>query len=424
MTRRRTLVIAAAAVIFALMFLGAAVNVAVDALWFGELGYSDVYWKGFWARLLVRAAAAAVIFVFFFVNLRIAAKSFGTIRRRIGNIEIHEEIATRYLNIAAIVGALLLAFLFSAAIGGRWMDVLAFLNRTSFGVNDPLFERDVAFYVFTLPILRLAQNLAFLLLLAAIVILAIVYVTSGGLEVADNRLRFRERPLRHLTLHVALLFLALAWGYRLDLFDLLYSHRGVTFGASYTDVHAQVLGLRVMVAVALAGFGASIWDFVRGRYNLVLTAFGALVMGLILFKGVYPGAVQRFEVEPNEIEKEAPYIARNIAYTRAAFDLEAVVERPFEVRQEPALENLAAAEAAISNVRLWDWRPLLDTYSQLQEIRLYYEFADVDVDRYELGGGEPRRSCWPRARWRWSSWRSGSGHGRTCISSTPTATDS
>ncbi len=385
--KRRGVVIAGVAALAGLVLLGVAVNVAVDVLWFGELGYRAVFWKAFWARLAVRGAAGAVIFAFFFVNLRVAARSFGTIRRRIGNIEIHEEIPPRYLNLAALVGALFLAFLFSAAIGSRWLDVLAFLERHTFGVAEPLFGRDVSFYVFTLPVLRLAQNLSFLLLVAAIVILTIVYVTSGGLEIADNKLRFREKPLRHLAVHVALLFLALAWGYRLDLFDLVYSSRGVVFGASYTDVHAQVLGYRALVALALAGFGVAVWDLVRGRYGLTVTAFGALMIGVIVFKGLYPGAVQRLEVEPNEIDKEAPYIARNIAYTRGAFDLDAVVERPFDVTPEPQVRSLEEASATISNVRLWDWRPLLNSYSQLQEIRLYYEFEDVDVDRYDLGHG-------------------------------------
>jgi uncharacterized membrane protein (UPF0182 family) len=385
--RRRGILIAGAILLIALLALGTAVNVAVDSLWFREVGYEDVFWKMLWTKFAVRGAVALLIFVYFFVNLRIAATSFGSIRRRIGNIEIHEEIPPKWLSIAAVVGAAFLAFLFSAAIGGRWLDVLAFIDRSSFGLVEPLHSRDVGFYIFTLPIYRLAQNLAFLLLVAALVILIIIYITSGGLEIAENRIRFRERPLRHLAINVALLFLALAWGYRLDLFDLVYSSRGVVFGASYTDVHAQVLGYRVLIALALAGFGVAVWDVVRGSYGMTATAFGALILGLVVFKGVYPGVVQRFEVEPNEIEKEAPYIARNIAYTRRAYDLVDVVERPFEVGRVPAVASLAEAEPTIRNVRLWDWRPLLDSYSQLQEIRLYYEFEDVDVDRYDLGSG-------------------------------------
>lgn len=387
MRQRHAILIAGAVVFAAFIALGSAVGIIVDALWFEELGYRDVFWKAYAARLIVRGAVALVIFVFFFVNLRLAASSFGSIRRRIGNLEIHEEIPPRWLTLASAIGAAFLAFLFSAAIGGRWLTVLAFLERSSFGLVDPLFAHDVAFYVFTLPVLRLAQNLAFLLLMAALIILAIGYIMSGGLEIAENRIRFRERPLRHLVINVALLFLVLAWGYRLDLLELVYSPRGVVFGASYTDVHAQVLGYRVLIALALAGFGATVWDVVRGRYGLTVTAFGALVLGLIVFKGLYPGIVQRFEVEPNEMDKEAPYIARNIAYTRRAFDLNDIVDRPFDVDPEPPLTSLAEAEATISNVRLWDWRPLLDSYSQLQEIRLYYEFEDVDVDRYDLGHG-------------------------------------
>ncbi|HEY7473194.1 MAG TPA: UPF0182 family protein [Gemmatimonadota bacterium] len=387
---RRLAVILGGAVLLALIVLGSAVNTVVDALWFGELGYEDVYWTAFWARLWVRLVAGSIIFLFFFVNLRLAASSFGSIRRRISNIEIHEEIPGKWLTLTALAGAAFLAFLFSAAVGGRWLDILVWLEREPFGLVDPLFFRNVGFYVFTLPVLRLAQNLAFLLLVAALVILGVLYVTSGGLEIAENRIRFRIGPLRHMVANVALLLLVLAWGYRLDLYELVFSHRGVVYGASYTDVHAQVLGYRVLVALALAGFGVTVYDVVRGKYGLTLTAFGALVIGMVVFKGLYPGAVQQFEVEPNEINKEAPYIARNIAYTRNAFDLTRIEERPFVVNSRPGVENLRQADRTLSNIRLWDWRPLLDTYSQLQEIRLYYKFEDVDVDRYDLGQG-PRQ---------------------------------
>ncbi|MDX1624709.1 MAG: UPF0182 family protein [Gemmatimonadota bacterium] len=387
---RRTGLIVGGVLLVVFLVVASVLNFVVDGLWVHELGFDDVFWTGFWAKLWVRLGAAAVIFAFFFVNLRIAATSFGSIRRRISNIEIHEEIPSRYLTLAALGGAAFLAFLFSAAVSGAWLDVLAYLNQRPFDLVDPLFGRNVGWYVFTLPVYRLVQNLAFLLLIAALVILGIVYVTSGGLEIAENRIRFRDRPLRHLAAHVALLFLVLAWGYHLDLAELVYSARGVVYGASYTDVHAQVLGYRVLIAIALAGFGVTVYDFVRGRYGLTLTALGALVLGMIVFQGLYPGAIQQFEVEPNEIAREEPYIARNIAYTRRAFDLHTVEARPFGIEPGASVESLSEAEETLRNIRLWDWRPLLDTYSQLQKLRLYYTFEDVDVDRYDLGAG-PRQ---------------------------------
>jgi len=387
---RRLGILIGGAILLLLVVLGSAVNTIVDVLWFSELGYGDVFWTAFSARLWVRLVAGALIFLFFFVNLRLAASSFGSVRRRISNIEIHEEIPGRWLTLTALAGAAFLAFLFSAAVSGQWLSVLVYLERQPFDLVDPLFSRNVSFYVFTLPLLRLIQNLAFLLLIAALVILGVLYVTSGGLEIAENRIRFRPGPLRHVAANAALLFLVLAWGYRLDLYELLFSRRGVAYGASYSFVHAQVLGYSVLVALSLAGFGVTVYDVIRGRYGLTLTAFGALIIGMIAFQGLYPGAVQQFEVEPNEINKEAPYIARNIAYTRRAFDLTSIEERPLDVSELPAVESLREADRTLSNIRLWDWRPLLDSYSQLQEIRLYYEFDDVDVDRYDLGQG-PRQ---------------------------------
>jgi hypothetical protein len=387
---RRGVIVAGGGLLVLFLVLGSAVGLAVDGLWFAELGYREVFRTGLVARIIVRAVAGLFMLAFFFVNLRLAAGSFGSIRRRISNIEIHEEIPGRYLNLMALGGAAFLALLFSAAIGGSWLDILMWWHRQSFGLVDPLHARDVGFYVFELPVHRLIQSVLFLLVISVLVVLAVIYVTSGGLEITENRLRFRDGPLRHMVANVALLFLILAWGYRLDLLELVFSDRGVVYGASYADVHAQVLGYRVLTALALAGFGVTIYDLFRRRYTLTLTAVGALILGAIVLKGLYPGAVQQFEVEPNEIVKEAPYIARNIAYTRRAFDLDAIVERPFDVSVEPSAETLAGAEETIRNIRLWDWRPLLDTYSQLQKLRLYYEFEDVDVDRYELGG-RPRQ---------------------------------
>ncbi len=368
------------------LVLGSIVNLVVDLLWFESLGYYTVFRTSLLARVLVRAVAGLFMLAFFFVNLRLAAGSFGSIRRRISNIEIHEEIPARYLNLMALAGAAFLALLFSAAIGGSWLDVLTWWHRRSFGLAEPLFGNDVGFYVFVLPFYRLVQSMLFLLVISVLVVLAIVYVTSGGLEITENRLRFRDGPLRHMVANVALLFLILAWGYRLDLLDLVYSDRGVAYGASYADVHAQVLGYRVLTAISLAGFGVMIYDLFRRRYSLTLTAVGALVLGAIALKGLYPGAVQQFEVEPNEVVKESPYIARNIAYTRLAFELETIEERPFDYRGEPLEGTLSGEDETLRNIRLWDWQPLLDTYSQLQKLRLYYEFEDVDVDRYRLGG--------------------------------------
>lgn len=380
---RFTLVIIAA--VFVLLSLGSLVNTIVEVLWFRTIGLEEVFWTGFRARLMVRFAAAAAIFAFFFVNLRIAARSFGSIRRRISNIEIHEEIPARYLNLTALAGAAFLAFLFSAAVTANWLDVLAYLERQEFGLTEPMFGRDIGFYVFSLPVYRIAQNLSFMLLVSTLVILSIVYVTSGGLEIENNRIRMKDAPLRHLIGIVVLLFVVLSWGFRLDLYELVYSDRGVVYGASYTDATAQVLGYRVLAVLALVAAGMATYDVVRRRFTLTLTAIGALIIGAIVLKGVYPGAIQQFEVEPNEIGKEAPYIARNIELTRKAFDLESIDKRPFEVGAGGSASALAA-DGTLSSIRLWDWRPLLDTYRQLQKLRLYYEFEDVDVDRYELDG--------------------------------------
>ncbi len=384
--RQRRLIWLLAAGVAALLLLGATAGLLSDLLWFRELGQADVFWRLLRARVLARLSLVVLYAAVLFVNLRLAAGSFGSIRRRIANLEIHEAVKPLHLNVGAVLAALALAFLFTTGVAGQWPRFLLWLHPTPFGAADPLFGRDVAFYVFALPLYRYLQTNLLLLLVLNVALVGAVYLTSGALEVTKQWVRIKDRPRTHLAALATVFFLLLAWGWRLDMLNLVHSPRGVAHGASWTDVHAQIPGYWALIGLALAAAAASAWQSRRRSLRPLGFAAGGLFAATLLFKVLLPGVVQRFLVEPDEIAKESPYIERNIRFTRRAFGLDAIERRPFPVAQELTGDALATSRGVVESIRLWDRRPLLQTYAQLQEIRLYYGFADVDVDRYPIGG--------------------------------------
>ncbi|HEY7461985.1 MAG TPA: UPF0182 family protein [Gemmatimonadota bacterium] len=384
--RQRRLIWLFAAGFAALLLAGALAGLLSDLLWFRELGQEDVFWSFLRARLLVRLGLAGLYAAFLFVNLRIAAASFGSIRRRIANLEIHEAIKPLHLNLGAGIAAVGLAFLFTTGVGEQWPRFLLYLHATPFGVADPVFGRDAAFYVFDLPLFGYLQTNLIVLVVLTAILSGVVYLTSGALEITSRWLRVKDRPRAHLAALLAVFFLLLAWGWRLDMLNLVHSRRGVVHGASWTDVHAQIPGYWALIGLAAAAAAFVLWQGWRGGLRpLGLAALG-LFAATLLLKVVVPGAVQRLVVEPDEIAKESPYIERNLRFTRRAFGLDEIDRRPFPLRQALTRDALARSRGEVESIRLWDWRPLLQTYAQLQEIRLYYSFADVDVDRYPIEG--------------------------------------
>jgi uncharacterized protein len=270
------------------------------------------------------------------------------------------------------------------------------IHATPFGKVDPILGRDLSFYVFRLPWLQFLQGWLLWLLLVALAGAALVYLATFSAErlirriqiVGEGRQWLRLTPAaeRHLLLLGAAALGLFAWGYQLNIPSLLYSNTGAAYGAGYADVHARLPVMHLLTAIVAVGAGILVASiFVRVRW-LPYAAVGAWLVIAFVGGSVYPSVVQRLAVEPNELAREREYIGNTIELTRAAYGLADVIEADFDVAEEPVPVRLASAEGTIKNIRLWDYRPLLRTYSQLQEIRLYYTFNDVDIDRYRLDG--------------------------------------
>jgi uncharacterized protein len=378
--------IVSAIVVLLLVFgvLGGLVNLITDLMWYDALGRRDV--------LLTRLWAQVALFVIGFVAFALPA--LGSIWlarriapqvpiRRIGGLELPDVSRAVTLVLGGIV--LLLALISAAAWSSSWQTALLFLNGGDFGTKDPNFGRDIGFYVFGLPFWRFLQGWG----VASLVVIILLSLGTYAIGALRWQLRLTAPVRAHLSILGALLLVAIALGYQLDIAELSYSTRGIhgtIQAATYTDIHAQVPAYVILTVVAVASallLLANIWF--KTLWAIILAA-GAWIGISILVGGVYPGVVQRLNVEPNELALERPFIQQHIAATHAAFALDAIDVKPFTGEQPLTRQLINANQATLDNIRLWDYRPLLTTFGQQQILRQYYQFLDVDIDRYMIDG--------------------------------------
>jgi len=266
----------------------------------------------------------------------------------------------------------------------NWEVILRFFNWQPFNILDPVFHREIGFYVFSLPFLRLLQGWLLGVLVITLFGSAGVYLLSYGVQ--RLRFDFRRRVLAHIGgLAIAILGL-FAWGYWLGIWELVFSSQGVVSGAGYADMHARLPAQWILIAVVIILIGIVLVSIWQRSFRLSIYGVGGWIVAVVLVSGIYPALIQRFQVEPSELERERPYIEHNINYTNVAFALDRIQEQPFPAEESPSIEDISNNEMTISNIRLWDPRPLKDTYNQIQSIRLYYDFNDVDIDRYTIDG--------------------------------------
>ena len=353
-----------------------------DWLWFNTLNYEAA-----WLRQWGYRAGSFVIF--FAIAGTILIVSWTAARRRTLRSGANPQML-RIPGLGWLINgvALFMAFVFAQAAVIQWDSFLRYFYRVSFGEVDPIFNRDISFYLFELPVFRFLQGWFLFLVVIAVIGTALIYAVGNARVSSTGRVDI-DRAIAGMRPHLSLLLAAGAvlWaaGYWLDTFELLYSPRGVVFGASYADLNAQLPALRVQMVLMLVLALAIGLNAFRFNWRLPAIAGGLWLAATILGAGVYPSLLQRYSVEPNELEREAPFIGHNIAFTRLAFGLDEIDKQPFAIGADLTATDLAN-EVSLTNVRVWDYRPLQQTYSQLQGLRPYYQFNEVDIDRYEIDG--------------------------------------
>ena len=426
---RRQIALALAVIIgiFVLLMLVFGLELWTDAIWYTSVGFGEVLFTRLRIQGLLFLGGAAATLAILFFNLWLAGRLLppsdegaggGSLRSFIDRLNEAAQSAERARQgrptgpwdprpgqrqpvdvspidlpdptpigraIIAVV-AVFIAVTVGGALSSSWETIALWANRVPYALNgspvtDPIFGRDISFFLFELPFLRFLQATFIGLVIASLVIAGARYLVAA---LADRAV-FTTGVRVHLGVLAGLFLVAIAVGYQLDKFELVYSTRGIATGVSYTDYHAQLLafdvltGLSAIAAAFLVGGALS-----RVAWPLALT-LAVWFLASIGIGRLYPAAIQQFTVKPNEFAQEQPFIANNIAMTRLAFDL-----NNWEVRDYQGEEPLTEAaiqehQSTFLNARLWDYRPLGETLDQLQTVRQYYDFTDVDTDRYNLG---------------------------------------
>ncbi len=398
----RPIAIAGAALVAILVAMGVVSGYVVDWAWFSSIGYVGVFWTALAARALVFLTvfvlSAALLWINGALALRFAAprriRLPAALEQALGvspqtgapYAGSHLVGSRRTWQLIILASALLLALLVAIGETGHWDLALRFVYQTPYGRRDPVFHNDIGFYLFTLPLLVAVKNWMLWILVLAALLAAAIYFLHDQIDFEQRPWRISAAALGHGSALLGLYFAVKAWSYSLDRYLLLYNDNGVVVGAGYADIHVGLPGLWLLVgfaAIAALAAWANLW---RRRWGLVILSAALVFGGSIVFTGLVPALFERFYVKPSELTLETPYIRRSIEFTREAYNLHHITVKPFPAEEGLSFAALQHNRATVDNLRLWDWRPLMDTYAQLQEIRTYYKFFDVDVDRYHLDG--------------------------------------
>ena len=360
------------------------VGVYTEVLWYNQLGYSSVFWTRWFNDASVRAVMAVLGAVIVFGNLWVVARRLGPVhvRRRYGNLEISEQIPRKVVLIGITVTALLAGWWIANIKygGGESLNLLTALRRAPFGLNDPLFGKDLSFFMFAL--LAYLQLIDFLLLAAlwSLILSVLGYNLVGGVRWQQNRITIDRGARMHAVLLFATLLLLIGVRFWVARYGVLLTGTGINGGVGYTDVHARLPGQRIIALLCMITAGIVIFSAMRERWAPAIASAGALIIASLGLGWAYPSFVQKFRVDPNEFAFEEPYIKWNIDFTRRAYGLDKVRPTPYAYRAPNASAEEITTELRLAPV--WDSEPLQTVLNQLHAGFRYYHFNDVDKDRY------------------------------------------
>ena len=395
-------------IILALILLNVLRQIYTNWLWFDALDYKNVYERILATRAWLFIAGALVFAGIITPNVVFSYRSSNgdpspSLPPGIYNI------LNRLLIAGICVGIFVLAIIFGSSISNQWETVLRFFNQVQFTTidlhsgktipaEDPVFHKNISFYVFTMPVLSLVNNWLMVAIIVTIVTTVSIHFMNLGLRGSYlARSVLAPALVGHASFLLGLLLLVITFSYWIDIYQLLFSPDGVIFGAAYTDLIARRPALQLLLVI---GSVLCLFLLANVYFRSIKVLLGGLIFWVaaaIILGNVYPSVVQRFQVAPNELEKERAYIPRNIEFTRQGFALDRIVEEDYDLATisdgdlagelaPMTAETIAANPGTIDNIRLWDRRPLRSIYNQIQFFRAYYRFVGVDIDRYEIDG--------------------------------------
>jgi uncharacterized protein len=404
------------AVLFVVLFGASTIDLWTEAIWFRSVGFEGVFYTRLWVSLALFIGGFGLALGAFLGSLWLAARlapatgptsggglrdfldglnrvawESGGARSGRGPRPVELPDVTPIATVVLVGLAIFVALLIGIGAAANLDTVLLWLNRVPYGsgadaVTDPVFGRDISYFLFELPFQRAAQAIFNAIVIGSLGVVVVRYLAgaSRGGSVMTTAVR------AHIAILAGLFLLSVAYGYQLDKLELVYSNRGIATGVSYTDANAQFFAYDLLTVISglTAAFvvGGALTRWTR---PLGIAVVAWLAVSLVVGR-LYPEAVQRLVVDPNKFQLEEPYISNNIAMTRLAYDIDGWEERPYRGEEPLTQAKIDAEEATFNNARLWDYRPLGDTLDQLQTVRRYFDFIDVDTDRYVLDG-EPRQ---------------------------------
>ena len=377
-------------------------------LWMRELDYVGIFWTLLSVKWGMFGVALVSGLLYLGINLRFAARSINIspvrgpslrvaaappsgkvvaassdVMRRI-NIDLSPKVVVLAIGVAVMFASLI----FAAGVSSQWDTYLRFRYGGSFGVADPLFGVDLGFYFFRLPFYELLQSSLTFLTVAALAILGFVAFLGLRQSKPGQKFTIGDNTARHLVVLLFVLAATVGWGFYLDHYELVYSTLGVVYGAGYAAAHVTRITLWIMVGASMLACALLVFALFR------LPRFKAVAIGIGIYAVLYlvgvlalPHLFQSFVVQPSELSLETPYLTHYIEFTRKAYNLDGIQETAYPALTDLTPDVLSRNQDTIQNIRLWDSRPLLQTYQQTQAIRLYYQFYNVDVDRYHLADG-------------------------------------
>ena len=415
-TRRRIITAVIVAVVVIVLAFGSRIlGMYVDWLWFGEVGFRGVFWTRIWAQLLLGLVAFVLFFVIIWANVELARRLAPDFRADVDGtlLEPRSPAVRRWVGIGAALVCVVVAFIAAVGASGAWQRVLLYFNQVSWGEKDPIFGRDISFYVFSMPFWQGILSFVLTALIVSLVLAAIVHLIMGGIDIKQKPgkaadageagpspfaraqqaapqipqidLKLGGRAVAHLSALLAAIFVVVGIGQLFKGWNLLYSTAGAEYGAGYTDVHIRLPLTYVTMAIALLLAAILVWNVWRRRQWWPL-AIAVWVVALIVLRGIVPAAYQSLLVNPNQLSKEKQYISYNLALTRQAYGLDEIEQKPLATKEALTPKKLDDNSATLRNIRLWDPNTLVTSYRQLQELRSYYTFLDADVDRYTVNG--------------------------------------
>jgi len=359
-------------------------------LWFNNMNYGSVFDTMILAKVFSFAVFFLVFVLFAGIQIRIAYQR-GSLSRPFISLKPDDPrqfilplyqgkgIAWFWTVLILFIGSLM-----GSAAVDQWSDFLKFIHASSFGISEPIFGKDAGFYIFKLPTYQFVTGWYLFMVALTFAAVLISYYLDDAISTAGTNFQSSRLVKRHLISLTGFFVLGISVVYFLKLYDILYSSHGAAYGPSYVDVNAHIPAYWVISILSILITLLLFLSPVIRKKKIIIYAVGVWVFALVSFVWIYPAFIEQYIVKPNELQKETPYILNNIKLTREAYGLNKIKVEPFPVDQTITYKDIQENKNTIDNIRLWDRRPLIQTYKQIQEIRLYYNFKSVAVDRYQF----------------------------------------